>query len=718
MNRRIERFLAERQYDGAAWLAVAFACGIAAWFALPRAGQWVAFIGLGLFGGVAALKRRPSDASMPLGRIALGTMAAVLAAGVAHVWMRSELVGTPGIARPFAGMIEGRVLSRIIRPADGEWRLVLATRDPLSLRRVIRVRLRVPQAAMPANLGDGARVRVKVRLMPPAPPLLPGGYDFARAAWFEGLAATGVALGPIAVQAAGKTAPGLPALRATLSAHITTRLPGSAGGIAAALASGDRGGIARADEEAMRDAGLSHLLSVSGLHVSAVVAAGYLVGLRLLALWPWLALRLRLPLWAAMGAAVAGGFYTVLTGSEVPTVRSLVGSLLVLLAVALGRDPLSLRLLALSALVVMLAWPEAVIGPSFQLSFAAVLAIVALHAVPAVRDRLAAREEPAWQAGMRRLGGLLLTGLVIELALLPIGLFHFHRAGLLGALANVVAIPLTTFVIMPAVALALALDLVGLGAPAWWCAGQALALLLRLAHGVAEVPAAVALTPAFGPGPFLLLLGGGLWLALWPGPVRRWGLLPIALGGVAALTARAPDVLVSNDGRHVAVTGLVPGHLAVLRDPRPGFAQDRLNEMAGLDTTLVPLTGLPQTTCNTDFCSVVLQRRARSWHLLLARGSDPVPLRDLAAACERVDLVIAPRWLPASCRPRWRKIDRHSLAQTGGVAIDLLAGRIETVRRERDDHGWQVPPPTLPAGRTDQPVPPRWSPAAPPAAQW
>ena len=129
----------------------------------------------------------------------------------------------------------------------------------------------------------------------------------------------------------------------------------------------------------MRDAGLTHLLSISGLHVSAVIACVYLLALRLLALWPWLTLRIRLPLVAAACGAGAGIGYTLLTGAEVPTVRSCLGSLLVLGALALGREPLSLRMVAAAAFAVMLLWPEAVVSPGFQMSFAAVVAIVALQ---------------------------------------------------------------------------------------------------------------------------------------------------------------------------------------------------------------------------------------------------------------------------------------------------------------------------------------------------
>ena len=202
---------------------------------------------------------------------------------------------------------------------------------------------------------------------------VPGGYDFSRAAWFQQIGGTGRALdltvtAPPASQTLSARIAGW---RQRLSAHIRERLGnGGEGGIAAALATGDQFGIPEADAEAMRRSGLAHLLSVSGLHLTAMVGAVMLLTLKLLALSPFLALRFRLILIAAFMGALAGVAYTLLTGAEVPTVRSCIAALLVLLGIALGRDALTLRLVAVGALVVLLLWPESLPGASFQMSFA------------------------------------------------------------------------------------------------------------------------------------------------------------------------------------------------------------------------------------------------------------------------------------------------------------------------------------------------------------
>ncbi len=738
---RGEAFLADAGFERAPWLAVAFALGVAAWFVLPDRTDWIGFIGVcaGLAAFAAWLGR--SAGRWPYLRQAVVVVALALAAGSAVIWVKSAVVGTPPIARPAVVRMQGWVETREEQPADARVRLVLRTRLSAGATPV-RVRLNLPQENDVAGLAEGAIIAVRARIMPPAPPMLPGGYDFARTAWFAGIAATGAVLGKPEVQRAAIGGGWLRERQRELSAHVRARLGGSPGAIAAAFASGDRGAIAETDDQAMRDAGLTHLLSISGLHVSAVVALAYVVTLRLLALWPWLTLRVRLPLVAAGAGAGAGVAYTLLTGAEVPTVRSCLGAVLILIALAAGREPLSLRLLAVAAGFVMLLWPEAVVGPSFQLSFGAVIAIVSLHSSAPVRAFLAPREEGILMRGWRNLAMLLLTGLVIELTLMPIGLFHFHRAGLYGALANVIAIPLTTFATMPLIALALALDVMGLGAPVWWLCGKSLEALLALAHWTAGQPGAVKHLPAMDRGTFALFVGGLLWLALWRGRVRLWGLAPIGLALGLLLTLRAPDLLVSGDGHQVAITDPGGGPLLVLREsrekrtagpasaivgpaagsgvvpgsapsrgspaPRGSFAQETLLEMAGQGGKVMPIAEWPGARCGVDACVIDLQRGGRTWRVLVTRSRDLIEPGDLMPVCAAADIVIADRRLPRNCRPRWLKADRSLLWHTGGLAIDLDRGRYSSVAQGEGAHGWWPPSqprrpwvPRTPRGKLD-----------------
>ncbi|MCR2833754.1 ComEC/Rec2 family competence protein [Parerythrobacter lacustris] len=683
---RMERFLGGSGFDRGPWLTVAFAGGIALWFWLGNPWQWGVAIAISVLVALgASASARPFNAFPEL-RKAAAALGLLVSFGICVIWLRSELVGAEAIERPEVRSIVAKVLEREEQPGEDRVRLVLAFQDAES-GQAHKVRVNVPISKDDPAAQEEAVIRLRVRLMPPAPPMLPGGYDFARTAWFGGLSATGSLIGELEIAEPAMQSAGLAKVQRDLAAHVRARIDGSPGTIAAAFASGDRGAITDRDEEAMRDSGLTHLLSVSGLHVSAVIAAAYLLALKLLALWVWLTLRVRLPLVAAAVGATAGIGYTLLTGAEVPTVRSCVGALLVLAALALGREALSMRMVAAAAFFVLLLWPESLVGPSFQMSFAAVLSIVALHNSVWVKSFLAPREE-RWIATIARRGTMLLvTGLVIEVALMPIVLFHFHRAGVYGAFANVIAIPLVTFVSMPLIALALLLDIVGAGGPLWWLAGKSLELLLGIAHWTAVQPGAVKLMPEMGVGLFAMYVAGGLWMAMWRGGTRLFGLVPWLVATPLFLLAPIPDVLVSGDGRHVGIVG-EGDRLLVLRESRSDYAKDNLLEMAGQEGEPVSLSDWPGAECTRDFCSLTIERGGRPWHLLLSRTRDRVAERELAAACDLSDIVVSDRYLPRSCRPRWLKADRSLLDRTGGLSIDLKNERFKTVAAGQGEHGW------------------------------
>ena len=239
---------------------------------------------------------------------------------------------------------------------------------------------------------------MRARMVPPPPMPLPGAYDFARDAWFKGVGAVGKNLGPVQLLTPGRSG-SLDDLRARLGQHIRKQLPGPAGGAATALATGDQHAVQQDDAEAMRRAGLIYLLVVSGLHVAAVIGTTMFVTLKLLDLSERLALRFNLVLVAAGVGALAGIGYTLLTGMQIPTLRGCIAALLVLAGIAIGRDALSLRMLAAAALVLLLFHPESLVGASFQLSFAAVAAIIALYST--APPFLAPRRRPVGADGSR-----------------------------------------------------------------------------------------------------------------------------------------------------------------------------------------------------------------------------------------------------------------------------------------------------------------------------
>lgn len=693
---RVESWMEWEREQVPLWAPVGLGLGIAAWFALPDRIGWLGF-------GCAMLALACAGLLLPDGTrlrrmIVTGGMLACI--GCLLVWGKAMLLGQPPLARATFALVTGEVVSVRPVPAQHMVRAILKPEAALNLPAIIRVN--IAEEDMPDGLGEGAKIRFRVRLMPPAPPAVPGSYNFAARAYFQGIGATGKALRPIEVL---RPASGVAPLRNRLFAHISSQIDGPPQGIAIALATGDQGAIAQADADAMRNSGLAHLLSISGLHVTALIGAVIFLLMRVMALSRRAALDWPLMLIAASGGALAGIGYTLLTGAEVPTVRSCVAALLVLGGLALGRDAITLRLVATGALVVLIFWPEALVGPSFQMSFAAVTALVALSEHHRFRAFAMARDESTMLRLGRAVVATLLTGIVIELVLMPIALFHFHKAGMLGAFANIVAIPLTTFVVMPLEALALLGDLVGIGAPFWWLTGQMLQLLLWVAHGVAANPAATMLTPAVPSWIFAMMSAGIVWSLLWRSGLRWVGLAPIA-AGIGMIWSLSPaDILVTGDGRHVALR-TAKGGMAILRAGAGDYVRDTLAESVGHDGDLEDLTHLPQARCSTDLCAVNMTAAGRRWRLLLTRNDVLVERAVFSQNCADADIVVSDRRLPRWCRPRWLKIDRSLLARTGGMAINLTDTTVQTVRTPGDAHPWIVRPTYR---RTDKTM--RWRPS-------
>lgn len=699
---RLEQFLNEAGPDRLPWLAVGFASGIGLWFTLANSCLWWGVIVFGMAVAGAAMAVLRAEGRFGHLRLAVAAMALSISAGCAVVWVKSTLVGTAPIGAPVTAEVTARVLDRYARPARHKVNLQLALVEPGGSR-PIRAQVTVSDDLDRPELREGAVIRLRARLMPPAPPLVPGGYDAARQAWFDGVAATGFALGPIRLISPAPGGAWLARLRQGLAEHVRTQVPGPAGGLAAAFASGDRGGIGLRDEQAMRDSGLTHLLSVSGLHVGAVIAGAYVLAWRILALFPFILLRVRVPLFASCISGLVGVGYAVLTGAQVPTMRSIFGALLALGALALGRRALSMRLLAISAGCVMLMWPESVVGPSFQMSFGSVLAMITLHESAPIRAFLAPRSEPWWRRWGRHLVMLLLTGMVIDLALMPIALLHFHRAGVYGALANMLAIPFTTFVSMPAIALGLALDLIGMGKPAWWLCGQSLNLLLGLAHGFADRSGSVALIPSVAAWRFVLGAGGLIWLALARGKIRLFGLLSATLAMVSLAWVSVPDIMVADDGRTIAITQDSGQGLLVLRSG-PGIYQRKImSENAGIDEgvagrfatsgQVVAMTRWPGARCTEQACALSINRGGRHWRILMLRGGPQRAGTALTRACSQSDIVIAPFVIEERCPAQRLRIDQATLARTGGMLLDLARGSVITVAQGEGQHPWWRPSP-------------------------
>jgi competence protein ComEC len=503
-------------------------------------------------------------------------------------------------------------------------------------------------------------------------------------------------------------------LRAKLEAKVAAAIPGAAGAVAAALLTGSQAAIPPAEIAAMRDSGLAHLLSVSGLHMTIVMGAVFGVLRLLVALVPWLALRVNGKAVAAVGALLAGLGYTLLTGAQVPMQRCLVMAALVTLGLLAGRRALTLRSLALAAAAVVLVAPAEVLGPSFQMSFAAVLALAA--GWEALRGRLPAAGS-GWRRRLALAGiGLVATSILAGAATAPFGLHHFGRLQVYGVAANALAVPITSLLVMPAGMIALLLMPFGFEGPALWVMGQGVAAILAVAAHVAAWPNA---TPVLAPlpGPALAVMSFGFsWLALWRGALRLVG-VPIMAGALAAgLSVPPPEVLMTADARLIALRT----SKGVFFHAQPGasaFARNAVLRQMGAERAMpLPAEGEAASgaiACTPAACrfrpyrdgpEAVLFRTAPP-----ARGTrsgEPPDAAVLAEACGRAALLLATEPLRRRC-PGSAVIDRFTVWREGAQAVRLSPQGVSIMseRALRGARPW-VPPPPVPGRPDPQPLAP------------
>jgi len=425
-------------------------------------------------------------------------MLACFGGGLAVAKLRAEAVAAPiAPADMKPTQLEGWVMD-VDSPGQSGARVVVA---PVKVRglapEATPERLRVTVKGTPPP--PGAAIRVFGILNPPPLPASPGAYDFGRNAYFQGMGGTLFALGPTRTADLApppwrvRMAMKVNAVRYALAERIVARLGERTGGVAAAMTTGHETWIQSPDLDAMRDSGLAHILSISGLHMAVVGGFVFFAVRLLVAAWPWLALRVSGKKVAAIAGLIAVGTYLVISGSPPPAERAAVTASIAFLAVLADRQAVTMRALAAAAFVVLLLRPEAVVTPGFQMSFAATAALVALVEVWPRRIREFAAPWPI--VAVQRLGSWLLAAcaasLVAGMATGPFAMQHFNRTAVYGLIANLATAPLADFIMMPALALGAALEPLGLGAPFLWLAGKSVDVMLAIGHWAAGLPGAV-----------------------------------------------------------------------------------------------------------------------------------------------------------------------------------------------------------------------------------
>ncbi|MCQ8279499.1 ComEC/Rec2 family competence protein [Acetobacteraceae bacterium KSS8] len=704
------------------WLAPLVGTGIVLYFALRsepslRAGLIPVLVLLPLLG----LARR--------NRIAHALVAALLAVSVGFLAAQlSTLHRSPLPVLPRkAALLTGRVGAVDLMP-DGRRRVTLnavtmALAAPPAggvsaaleqTDRSFRVRLR-PDDEVVLHVGDHVRLRALLR--PPPAPDFPGGRDGQRDAFFGGQAGSGRALSDAILLAPASehgVRPWLRRTREAVAARILQILPGPRGAVAATMLTGLGASIPQSDRDAFAASGLAHLLAVAGLHLGVVMMFGLAIVRFGLASWEWAALRLPCRQIAAVCALVLGAGYMLLTGLHLPGLRSLAMASVAALGLLIGRRAVSMRGLGFAALLILLASPATLLDVGFQMSFAAVLALLAGY--EAVRPLSRRLHGPHWRGKLALYAfQLVFTSLLAGSASLPYAAFHFGRVQFYFVLANLLAVPITAFWVLPQGMLALLAMPFGLDWPFLRAMGGGIDLILLLAHGVAALPAAslpVPLAPVWG---LLAVSFGLIWLCLWR---RRWrflAVLPIVFGCASPWMRAEPDLLVSSDAGLIAVRE--PGALLLEAGGRgdPMALSDWQKALARPAPPVpLPDSGTPaaDVTCNPVAC--LLQRSGRT--ALLMQPSHDKPGDDDETTeesglepgdCDDVSVFVSPSPSRGAC-PGIPRIDRFTVWREGPQAVWLAPGgvRIWSARKDRGRRPWVPlgpgrPGPALPMAKAE-----------------
>ncbi len=652
------------------WVPVCMGLGIGGWFSLANEpGATVYLAAAAVLLCAALLWWLGPEVAHPLwvatGCVALG----LLLAGA-----RGHSVAAPVLSFRYYGPVQGRVID-IDRSQSDALRLtldqvVLEAVPPDRTPQKVRVALHAPQPHLRPE--PGQVVQLTGHLAAPEGPPEPGGLDFQRMAWFQRLGAVGYSRTPVLLlDEPLPNAQRVNRLRARLSAGVQAAIPGDAGAFASGVMTGDRSGLSLQAVQDLRASSLAHLLAISGMNMAFLVGFVFALCRTGLALVPPLALRVNAKKIAAVISFGVAWFYLLLSGANVATERAFIMVAVMLGAVLLDRRALSLRSVAISAVILLALRPESLLDPGFQMSFAATTALIA--GFGALEGGVMRGRVPRWALPVFT---LILSSALAGVATAPYGAAHFNRIADFGFVANLLTVPVMGAVVMPAGALAALLAPFGLAALPLWLMGLGCDWILFVAHVVAGWEGAVTAVPIPGSWVLPLVTLGGIWLAVWRGYGRLVGVAPILIALGLWTQATRPDLLVAPDA---ALIGLATEAGRVLSAPKgAGFAAQSWLENDGDladQPTAAARSGMAGTVGNQTF-------RIGAWQVVYLKGK--AATERLPAACANADLVIIAadgEAAPKGCQV----IDPAFLKQTGGLALwqikDSTALRLDPVRQ-------------------------------------
>ncbi|MGO4686091.1 ComEC/Rec2 family competence protein [Hyphomicrobium sp. 2TAF46] len=673
------------------WAPVCLGAGIAAYFALsvePPALMAFAPVVLALILR-STVRSGTLSATMMMAFVLAGT-------GFALAKLRVEAVRAPVLTKALHSVEVTGTVSMVEAKIPRGQRLTIRKPEIAGLsasQTPAVIRIRTMSARVLAAPGD--RIRIKANLSPPAKPQLPGGFDYARTAWFDSVGAVGYAFAAPIIEGHEESGTltqwyrqAIETVRQGIAVRIRQALPGETGEIALALITGERGGITAETNNAFKNSGLFHILSISGLHM--VIAAGavfYSVRLMLAAV-PLIALTLPIKKIAATLGIISAIAYLAISGGQFATVRSALMILIIFGAVLLDRPALALRNVALAAFLILLVYPESLLDAGFQMSFAAVTALIASHETLSNFLGRESRPNPLLKI-VKFFGEIIASTLVASAAVAPFAAYNFHQSQQYAVLGNMIAIPICNIIVMPSALLAMVLmpfglEWIGLKPMGWgiegmaWCANKVGALPGAVGH-IPEIPALA----------FVLMLTGGIWLSLWQTRIRLLGVALVFLGLLVAPWMPRPDILIGQKGL-IAVRD-ASGKLSALPAKGSKYDLDRWLEYDGDGRTARDAQRGDAFTCDAAGCIAHVKGAT------VAVAQHPAAIAD---DCLNADVLVINDPKPEDCAVPRTVIDVFDRWRNGAYALYVDRSddspeprvRLETVAAHRGERPWSVMP--------------------------
>ncbi|WP_249110096.1 ComEC/Rec2 family competence protein [Neokomagataea anthophila] len=631
-------------------------------------------------------------------RVAWGVLLCVLGCADA-VWEAHRQPGMPALPSR-AVTVTGRVQSVDILPErDAQTGMVRRLRiadavfdtpsdvGMMPLRRVLTLRLR---AGDDTPVSSGQRVSVRALLRQPQRPAWPGGRDMQREAWFSGVAGSGYALGDVTVDGTAHGA-WLQRMREAIAEQFYAVLPDQEGAIAATVMVGEATRLSAKTRQDFSVSGLAHLLAVAGLHLGLVMGSVTIIIRALLPFSERAALCWPCKEIAIIGGFVLGAVYVVLTGAHLPSVRSLGMAGLFVVALLSGRRVMSMRSLSVIAMGILVVAPSAVLDVSFQMSFAAVMGLIAGYEGlrgPLLKLR---GEGQFWRGVLVHVVMLAMTSLLAGLATLPVSMVHFGAFQPWFVVANMVAVPLMAAWVMPMGILSILFIPIHLATWPMRCMGWGLAGIQWLAERVAQWPWAHVSVPAMPTWALCFVMLGLSVVCLWRGAARWGGVIPLVIG-LSSLCVAKPLLLVAPDAGVMAV------RIGSVVQTGPVSGLDRSVVADWVQALALPVQALPEA-CQAGLCRVTV-----GGHVFLLRTKDRADGYVLPSSemCRDVVLFVSASPARGAC-PGVTRIDRFSVWRDGAFAVYPAADGLRVVsgRMAQGARLWVPPPgwhgvPTLP----------------------